>query len=166
MADRYTYIPLIGIFIILVWGGERLVSRRKLGGAALSGFGGLTIVICLALTRLQVSYWHDNLTVFEHALSVTRHNAVAHCHVGIELGERRLFDLALAQFQSAIEEDPNCADGYYGLGFTLENLGRVEEATQQYRNALRASPWHALARNRLAAVSSAPGPDRKPGSVP
>lgn len=152
MADRYTYLPLIGIFICVVWGVVELSTNSQWGRRSLFAAGILALCVCAALTEHQAKYWRNNLTVFEHALAVNPNNAVARCHVGIELGERHQYEAALEQFNAALRADPNCAEAYYGLGFTLENLNRPSEAMEQYRNALRARPWYALAHLRLGAV--------------
>ena len=151
MADRYTYLPLVGIFICAVWGvAELSVSRGWTPVAAVAG--AMALVVLAGATHAQVKYWRNNLSVFEHALAVTLKNAVAHCHVGIELGEQQKYDLATEEFKAALKADPNCAEAYYGLGYTLENLGKVQEAMEQYRNALRVRPWYEPAHSRLGTV--------------
>ena len=152
MADRYTYIPLIGIFLCFVWGGADFFTGRRSGPAALAVAGGLGVVACALATHRQVKYWRDDLTVFEHALAVTRNNALAHYHVGTELAQAGKYDLAMSHFGAALEADPNFADAYYGQVHTLELLGRPEEAREQCQAVLQLKPWLEWANNRMIAL--------------
>jgi tetratricopeptide (TPR) repeat protein len=149
MADRYTYLPLIGIFIGVVWGTAEMSANARWASRLLGAVGVVALVVCAAVTQRQVQYWRNNLTVFEHALAVNPNNSVALCHVGIELGEQKKYEAAIQEFEQALKADPNSAEAYYGLGYTLENLGKLPDAMEQYRNALRARPWYEPARSRL-----------------
>jgi tetratricopeptide (TPR) repeat protein len=183
MADRYTYLPLIGIFICGVWGVAEVAGlqvegcRLQVGEApdeqptrpnlqpatwklpllGVCVLCALALGACLALTHRQLGYWRNNLTLFEHALAVTRDNAVAHCHVGIDYGEHGRYQVALEQFRAAAEADPNLADAHYGLGYTLQLLGKPQEAEQEYQTALRLRPWQSLVHSRLAELKYTQG---------
>ncbi len=150
MADRYTYIPLIGIFICVCWGAMRtpLVVHPLRWGLPVGG----VLLACAVLTFRQVSTWKDNLTVFQHALRVTRHNAVAHNQIGIELAETGQLEEALVHFRAAFEADPSSAEARFGQGFVLEKQSRPAEAIAEYNAALRLKPAYWLARIRLAGV--------------
>ena len=149
MADRYTYIPLIGIFVCIVWGVAEFSARSPglQNAAMVAGVAGLAL--CAGLTHRQANFWRSDFTLFEHALAVNPNNAVAQCHVGIAYGEQNQFELAKEHFQAAIAADPSCVDAYYGLGFTLENQGNLSGAVDQYREALRMNPAYEPAHARL-----------------
>jgi protein O-mannosyl-transferase len=156
MADRYTYIPLIGIFIGIVW-GTAAACRGLAWSKVAAGAGVALVLACAWATRVQVKYWRTNFILFQHALAVTANNAVAHYHVGSGYKDQGKYGLALAQFQAAVRADPSYADGYYGLGLTLERLGRLPQAIEQYQVTLRLRPWLADLHNHLGALLSALG---------
>ena len=81
-ADRFTYVPLIGVFLALAWGAYELTRRWRQQVLALSVAGGTAIVFCLGLTRQQLGYWRDSEALFRHALEVTENNQVAHDNLG------------------------------------------------------------------------------------
>ena len=141
MADRYTYIPLIGIFIVMVWAAAEALDRRPAGRAALAATGVAAIVASVAATEHQVGFWRDDFTLFQHALDVTTDNAVAQFRVGMGLRQRGKAAEAIPHFKKVIEAAPALADGYYGLAVTLAGEGRSQEAAQLFLTALSLSPW-------------------------
>ena len=82
MADRYTYLPLIGFFLCLAWGATDWLAHRRLGRPGLALAGVLLLAGCALLTHRQARFWRNNYTLFDHALAVTADNAVAHCQLG------------------------------------------------------------------------------------
>src|SRR5262249_41301242 len=94
MADRYTYIPLIGIFICASWGAAWLSGSLRAGPAFASVLAVAVLAVCTFLTQRQVGYWRDNLALFGHCLEVTRNNATAECQVGKSLAEGADFTAA------------------------------------------------------------------------
>ncbi len=152
MADRYTYIPLIGVFICLVWSTAEFFTGRRFGQQVLGATGVLVVLACGAATRSQVKYWRNNLTISQHALAVTRDNAPAHHNLGVEFAEQGKYDLAIEQFRAAVEADPYAADAYYSLGCVLVAQNKLDEAIEQFQAALRVGPWHALSHNSLGAI--------------
>jgi len=184
IADRYTYLPLIGIFIAVVWGLGSLLSgpspvpnqsvapssRPDGPGAlkeglasfryprALLATAGLMLVgVYAGITRHQLQYWRDNYTLFSHALAVTSPNAVAHFNVGARLVEQKQYRPAGAHFRAAIAADPNCEEAYAGLGYLFESLGKTNEALQQFETALRIRPWDDLSRCHIASIFEGQG---------
>ena len=85
MADRYTYIPSLGVLILAIWGAHELTRRWPYGLTALSVVGSAAIVLCLGLTQQQLGYWPDSETLFRHALAVTENNYFAHDNLGFAL---------------------------------------------------------------------------------
>ncbi len=152
MADRYTYIPLIGIFLCLVWGAAEFLAGRRSGPTVLAVAGALAVLACALATHRQVKYWRDDLTVFEHALAVTAKNATAHYQVGTDLQHLGKYDLAMGHFQQALEADPTFTDAYFGQAYILEQLGKPEEALEKCQAALRVRPSLEWAHNRLSAL--------------
>jgi tetratricopeptide (TPR) repeat protein len=151
MADRYTYIPLIGIFIVVVWGANEIVARVRYARWGIAGIGIVALAACAAVTHTQTFYWRDNLTLFQHALKATHnHNMLAHCNVGMEFSDAGKYDLALAELSAALEDHPVYGDAFYYLGKTYERMGKIDEAMDNYRSALRIWPFHLYARFRLA----------------
>ena len=140
MADRYTYVPLIGIFVILAWGLPELFEKwhiRKVG-----------FVICAALflpmlmitTWLQVRHWSDNISFYEHMIKVTDNNFMAHYNLGVYLAEHEQIDAAITQYQKALSIKPGHADANNNLGNALVIKGRYKEAIPYYTNALDRVP--------------------------
>jgi tetratricopeptide (TPR) repeat protein len=149
-ADRYTYIPHIGLFICIVWGAALAFDRLRVVPALRAGVAVLTVLVCLALTRHQVGYWRDNMTLFEHALAVTENNSMAHFHVGTGLGAQGQFQAAAAHFRAAIEADPSYSTPYFSLGLILAAQGKPQEALTNFWQASRLSPESAPVLTHLA----------------
>ena len=143
MADRFTYVPSLGVLILAIWGAYELTRRWRYRVMALSVAGAAAIVLCLALTRQQIGYWRDSETLFRHALEVTRNNDVAHNGLGIALDKKGQIDEAIRQFQEALRLNPDHADAHYNLGVAFYQQGRTGEAIRQFREALRLKPDHA-----------------------
>ena len=89
MADRYTYLPSLGVLILAIWGAYELTRRWRYQVMALSVAGSAAIVLCLGLTRQQLGYWKDSETLFRHALEVTENNYLAHNNLGVALAQER-----------------------------------------------------------------------------
>ncbi len=152
MADRYTYIPLIGIFISVVWSAAEALDRGPVGRAILAAAGLAVIAACAVATQHQVQFWRDDLTLFQHALDVTTDNAMAHLSVGTDLRLQGKTAEAASHFTAAIEAAPALADGYFGLAVTRQLEGRRAEAAELFRSALALAPWDARAHNSFGAL--------------
>jgi tetratricopeptide (TPR) repeat protein len=137
MAARYTYIPLVGPFVALAWGLPALVHERRAAFVLLAS--GLAIALGLRAHQ-QASHWRDSVTLFEHALTVTTDNAVAHSNLGRAYLERGDVDRAMAHAMSVIRIEPDAGDGRYNLGVILERTGKLDDAMEAYREAIRLSP--------------------------
>jgi protein O-mannosyl-transferase len=148
MADRYTYLPLIGVFIVLVWEAEVLGRERH--WAAIT----ITIILaallaCVVQTRHQISFWREGETLFRRAIAVTENNPVAYNNLGLCLLEKGKTDEAIECYQKALQLNPNHPDAHYNYGNTLVRLGRVNEGIEHYRRAVRFKPYDAQAYNNL-----------------
>jgi tetratricopeptide (TPR) repeat protein len=149
MADRFTYVPSIGVGIIAVWGAYELAGRWRCRKAALAVPGSAAIILCLALTRQQLGYWKDGETLFRHTLAVTENNYLAYKVLGDALREKGRTDGAVSQFQEAIRLKPGYASARVNLGIALLSQGHADEAIGQFQEAIRLKPDDARAHNNL-----------------
>ena len=140
MADRYTYIPLIGVFIILAFGAADLAAGRRRRQVALAVSSGLALLACLMLTWRQVGYWRDSATIFGRAVEVTENNYAAYNNLGLAYDETGKPDEAMAMFHRAIRSNPNYPDAYNNLGIDLAERGDVSAAIPMFLQAIRLQP--------------------------
>ena len=150
MADRYTYLPSIGIFILLVWSiPEDLfrVYRNRL----LLTIAAIAVVLCLSVTSwFQLRHWKDTETIFRHALNVTRHNYVAHCNLGTAMLKQDRLEEAAIEYRKALDIWPEYPDAHNNLGLVFTKEGHIEKAMAHYQRAIQADPHHILAQLNLA----------------
>ena len=149
MADRYTYVPLIGIFIIIVWGVSELVAGWRYKKIMLGAIGGVSLLILMATTWVQVGYWKDSITLFKRALDVTSDNYGAHNNLGNGLAARGKTSEAIGHYLNALLINPDYAVAYNNLGLALAKKGRTSEAIGHYSEALRINPDFKEAHNNL-----------------
>ncbi|MGA2788911.1 MAG: tetratricopeptide repeat protein [Verrucomicrobiota bacterium] len=140
MADRFTYFPLVGIFIAVAFGIRDLADRFQFPKTAVAGAAALVLVPCLLLTENQLRYWHDNESLFRHALAVTRNNDVAHLNLGVALEQKGELSEALAEYRAAEQLTPELYHIHYNIGHLLDNLGHPNEALAEYREAILLKP--------------------------
>jgi tetratricopeptide (TPR) repeat protein len=149
MADRFTYVPSLGVWILTIWGAYELTRRWRYHKTALAVSGSAAILLCLALTRQQLGYWKDSETLFRHTLEVTENNYMAHRALGDALYEKGQTDEAVSQFQEAIRLKPGYAPAHINLGSALLNQGHTDAAISQFQEAIRLNPDDAHAHNNL-----------------
>ena len=152
IADRYTYIPLIGIFIILAFGSADLVSGRRRWQIKLASFCSLALVICVIFTWIQVGYWRNSTSLFSHALAVTEDNFIAYDKLGLAYEDEGKNDEAIKMYSQAIRIDPDFSKAYNSLGRVYDKVGRIEEAVKMFRQAIHFNPKLAAAYNELGKV--------------
>jgi tetratricopeptide (TPR) repeat protein len=140
MADRYTYLPLIGVFLVLVWGaGEACVHWHV--PKLLSAFSAvLVLAACAWQTRMQLGYWQNNETLFRHALAVTENNYIADVNLGTWLSNHGQIPEAMDLFHKALRISPNDPDVLYNLGNAFAKTGDWDNAIVNYRLALQITP--------------------------
>jgi len=137
IADRYTYLPSIGLLIIVAWGLPDLLARWRYGRVVLALFGTAVLALLLSATRVQVTYWQDSLTLYGHALAVTRDNYVMQSNYGgILLQEGRLAE-ATTHFRAALRINPRHALAWGNLGQALLAQGQTEEAIACFTRLLQ-----------------------------
>ena len=144
-ADRYTYIPLTGIFIIIAWGVPQLLERWNYRKEALMIAGGLTLCVLATLSWRQIAYWKDSITLFRHTLEVTSGNYLILNNYGIALDQAGDFDGAMKYYQEALNVWPRSAHAHNNLGAVLARKGRYAEAMEHYRSALAIKPDYIMA---------------------
>jgi tetratricopeptide (TPR) repeat protein len=150
IADRYSYIPSIGVFLAVAWGVPRLWAAR--GGAPWvpSAAGAAMLVIAALVARDQVSYWRDSITLFERAVAVTDRNFLAHNNLGEALASVGRRDEAAVHYAEAVRIHPGYAPARNNQGIVLAEAGRYAEAEQEFRAALALDPGMVIAESNLA----------------
>jgi protein O-mannosyl-transferase len=139
MADRYIYIPILGLLIAVVWLLGDFAARFQLQpGAAVASFALLATPYAY-VTDKQIAYWQDSLALFGHALEVTKNNAVAENNFGQALMENKRPDLAAPHLQAAVRLAPELASAHYNLAVLLQRASRTDDAAREYHLALTAS---------------------------
>lgn len=157
MADRYTYVPLIGLFIMIAWGVPELVSgwrHRKAGIAAISA---AFLAILTITTWAQIRFWTDSISLFAHALSVTEDNYVAHNNLGNALKAADRPSEAVEHYLKALEIKPGYALAHNNLGLVLANQGRIAEAINHYSAALQSDCELDMAHNNMGVALARQG---------
>ncbi len=140
MADRYTYLPLIGVFIIVVWGADEIFACRGFSPATAGITAGLILLACGWRAGDQLSYWQNSETLGRHTLAVTTNNWIADYNLGYELDRQGQIDEALEHYRRAVAVKPFDADCLNRLGFDLTKKGRYAEALPLFETALQARP--------------------------
>ena len=151
MADRYTYIPLIGLFLAVVWGGADWLGRLRVPKAALAGTVAAVLAICSFLTFRQAQRWHDSVTLFRHALEVTENNALAHKNLGAALAAQGKYAEALRHVTESLRIQPEPKE-YVSQAWLYLQFGEYGKALQACRNSIAMAPGEEKA-HFLAGVS-------------
>lgn len=157
MADRFAYMPLLGLFLALVWGAHDVVARWRYRAFVLSALATAAALLCLTLTRRQIGYWKDDESLFGHALAVTENNAEAHYNLGMTQAARGAFDQAIRNYEEAVKLSPLDPDAHSGLAYALAGNHRLSEAVSQYVEALRLNPGDAISHGELGNVLAKQG---------
>jgi tetratricopeptide (TPR) repeat protein len=151
-ADRYTYLPQIGLYIALTWAVTDLIGSYRYRHAILSTAGVLVITALSLCAWVQTSYWRDSETLFKHALAVTTNNDVAQNNLGIVfLGQGKL-DEAISLLQSASDLRPDNTPAHENLAKALLQKGRVADALVHYRKLLELQPDNMEVHNIVGTV--------------
>ncbi len=145
MGDRFTYIPLIGLFIVVAWGVPELVKEWRYQKEVLGASSALSLACFFVLTWTQVGHWRTSITLYDHTLEVTGNNSIIHNNRGYvynSLGDHRQ---AIEDFDRAIEIDPRCAEAYNNRGIAYSSLGDYLRAIADYGRAIQIDPKYAVA---------------------
>jgi Flp pilus assembly protein TadD len=152
MADRYTYIPLIGLFVLVAWLVPDWLKNWRYRQVTLGAAGSAVILLCLAQARVQAGYWKDSETLFRHALRVTPDNYVAHDNLGDALADQGKREAARAEFSAAMKLKPDYAHAYSNLAKLAYEEGKFDAAADWFRKALELHPDDSEAHANLAAA--------------
>jgi len=150
MADRYTYIPFIGLFIALAWGIPRLFAGLPYRKPVSLVAAGLLISAFAATAWYQIGHWRTDATLFHHMLNVTSNNHIAHNGIGLVLANRGKAAEAIRHFKDAIRAKPNYDRAHINLGNIFSGQGNLDQAVDSYRHAIAFNPNNAKAHNNLA----------------
>jgi tetratricopeptide (TPR) repeat protein len=155
MADRYTYVPYIGLFIAVVWGIAELASRWR-ASRFLLPVGTSAVLTALAVCAwVQVGYWRNSISLYEHTLKVTGNNALVHVNLGVALAEQGKLNQAIDQYNAALRLKPDFVEAHFNLGAALAAQGKLDQAIAQYTAALRLKPTLAEAHIALGGALAA-----------
>ena len=158
MADRWAYIPFIGLFIMMAWGSFELIGanrqQRILGTIAAA----VIIATLMSVSRIQVGYWENSITIFEHTIKSTGGSWMAHNNLATALGERGKINEAIHHYHLALEKDPPEPEGiYYNMAAAFSSQGRDQRAIEHYLKALEINPDYAAAHINIGVVLSRQG---------
>jgi len=151
MADRYTYMTFVGLYIVIAWGVPEILERTKFKQIALVS-AAAAIVILMAVARIQTSNWANSTRLFTHAIEVTENNFLAHQNLGLALAYRGELNPALLHFRKALEINPTSAKSYNDIGTCFMIAGKIDDAIDYFRRALDLQPNFAKAHNNLGLV--------------
>jgi tetratricopeptide (TPR) repeat protein len=151
-ADRFTYITLTGLFIIIAWGIGELSEKwpyRKI----ILWPASLAVLSVLAIcSYLQTGYWKDSITLYQHALKVTEDNSLAHINIALPLFEQGRIDEAIRHMTQAIQIAPKSRQALNALGLYLYKAGRIDEAADCFQKVLEIDPAYAEAHFNIASI--------------
>ena len=149
MADRFVYIPLIGLFVIIAWGIPEVLGRLPQRRATLAVLSAAAIGACAVAARAQVRFWEDNLALWERDVAVTGPNAVGEANLAMALEDAGRGSEGIAHYLEALRVNPGFVDAHNNLGLLLANQGRTAEAIVHFTEALRVKPNDANVRVNL-----------------
>jgi hypothetical protein len=137
MADRYTYIPSIGVFIIIAWGAAEIFAKLSHPKSLATAAGAGVLIVMVLMTQNQVRYWRDSATLFEHAIAVTKNNYTIHYNYGLDLLEQGQYEEALQHFKEASRICPRYLEARGNICITLLAQKKLDEAISCFSDALK-----------------------------
>jgi protein O-mannosyl-transferase len=161
IADRFVYVPLIGLFMFIAWGVPDFVVRWRHRKAGLAVIAALLFPILMTMTCLQLRHWQNGVTLFTHNLNVTHNNSLAHNELGNALKQQGKFEKAMFHYSKALQINPNYAEAHNNLGYTLTRQKNYQDAIYHYNEALRIKPTYAEAHNNLGTALLDQGNDKE-----
>jgi tetratricopeptide (TPR) repeat protein len=151
-ADRYTYLPQIGLYLLLTWAVADICAGWRHRRVVLGGCATIILLVMIFYARVQTSYWRNSESLWTHTLACTSDNDIAHNGLGNVLLEKGSVDEAIIHYQMALQIKPNYAEVCYNLGSALLQKGEVAEATTHFQMALQIKPDFAEAHNNLGSA--------------
>lgn len=151
-ADRYTYLPHIGLYVIAAWGAAKLLARMRLQ-RELAVVAALVVIAAFVVqARSQTSYWRDSERLWTHVLATAPNNYVAHTNLGLVFDQTGRSNAAIAHYQKALEIQPAYSDAHNNLGNALARINRFDDAIDHYRKALDLVPGLPQVHNNLGSA--------------
>ena len=149
-ADRYMYLPQIGLFLFITWGAIELFGKWRRGRERLAIMAVVSVMALTALCYVQASYWQNSETLWNHSLAVTSNNHIAENNLGNELMQKGRLDEAMIHLRKALEIYADYPEANNNLGYALASKGKWNEAIASYQAAMRTRPNYPKAHNNLA----------------
>jgi tetratricopeptide (TPR) repeat protein len=156
-ADRYTYLPQIGVYLMVAWGAAELCGRWRYRRTVLGSMAGAILVALLACAYIQTTYWKDSVTLWKHTLACTSNNSMAEGYLGLALVDQGDITDGIQYYEHALLLNPNNIHAQNNLGNALANQGKLTEAIQHYEQALQIEPDSAEAHYNLGIVLATQG---------
>ena len=157
MADRYTYVPFIGLFIIAAWGIAEATAGWRHRKTILSLSAAAVLLTCLVSTWMQAGYWRNSESLYFEAIRVTGDNYMAYHHLGMAYTDQGKLDQAIAAYKKSIAVDPSYSHAYNNLGVVYARQGKFNEAVEQFKLAIRLYPTNVSFYRNLALAYSQQG---------
>ena len=161
MADRFSYVPMVGVLIMVAWGIPDALKNWGHRKTVLGVLSGIAILACAVLTWGQVQLWRDSITLFSHTLKVTTDNYITHNNMGTALSDQGKIEEAIAHYQSALRIAPRYVKAWNNLGIAYEESDRNAKAIEMYQEALRLDPNDAETWNNLGSAYGKSGQTAK-----
>ena len=156
-ADRYTYVPLIGVFIMIAWTIPAALGATKEKRTVLAACVCLVLAALSVVAWRQIGFWKDSRTLYEHALEVTSDNRIAHYNLANTLLDEDELEAARNHYQATLALKPDHVKAHVNLGVTLAKLGNAEAAEEQFQEAIALAPRHFSAYSNLAQLLGSQG---------
>ena len=150
MADRYTYLPSIGIFVMVAWGAAELFNGLRLRKIVPAASAGIILAALLVCTHLQLHYWRDSFALCGRALQITKDNYTMHNNYGNALRDKGRFDEATIHFKEALRINPRYVKAYVNLGMVYFHEDEIMQAVASWNQVLRLEPDNIGVLNNLA----------------
>ena len=152
MANRYSYVPYIGLFIALAWGVPAWIPAWRFRNAILAAVAAVAVAACVPIMRQQISYWRDSELLFRYAATIVDNNWEAYSRLGLLLSKEGRLDEAIDEYRIGLKMKPDDADARYDLANALCRTGRWDEAIEQFQLELKISPGDYSGHNNLGAA--------------
>ena len=149
MADRFAYIPAIGIFIIVTWGISGVVKNWNYAKTLLAAATSVTLILLMVATWVQVGFWQNSVKLFTHAIEVTDNNYMVHNNLGNIYFRQGELDKAIKHYSEALRINPGFALAHNNMGAAMLRSGKIEEALFHFRQATILEPGNIDAQRNL-----------------
>lgn len=151
-ADRYTYLPLIGLFVMAAWGVPACARRWRHGKSLTALLAVVVVLVSLVISWQQLGYWRDGITLYRHTLAVTKDNYLIHNNLGAALMGSGRVDEAIQEYRASLQIKPDHASALLNLGGALHLKGQLDEAALHYKAALREEPDNIAVHTNLGSI--------------